>query len=155
MNYPFAINAPINNLSFGQVSIAILREMHRRNLSPYIFPIGPADASTQRPDEAFTKWIQNGIDNSQQKHSRKYPCLRLWHISSSLESVSNRGNDLLTFFELDQLTPLEVNVLKQQHRVYVTTRFTQSVFAQFGIKSEYVPLGLIHSILVLFHIAHA
>lgn len=138
---PFAINAPVNNLSFGNVSIAILREMYRRGMHPSVFPIGPIDYSSQRPDEEFSRWLQTCIGSAQQKHSRKHPTLRLWHISDSLASLSDRGNDLLTFFELDQITPLEANVLRQQRKVYVTTRFTQSIFTQFGIQSEYVPLG--------------
>ncbi len=43
--------------------------------------------------------------------------------------------------ELDQLTPTETNVLKQQAKVYVTSKFTQSVFSQYGIQSDYLPIG--------------
>ncbi len=146
MNQPFGISAPLNGLSFGNVSIAILREMHRRGLSPSLFPISadprqPFDLSTQKDDPAFTQWLHACYASAQQRHSRKHPTLRLWHISDSIHSYSEKGNDLLTFFELDQLTPMELNILRQQRKVYLTSRYAQSVFSMFGIQSEYVPLG--------------
>lgn len=135
------INAPCNAVSFGQVSVAILRELHKRDLSYPIVPIGPVDLSTQRADEGFSKWFNACVGSAQQRTNRKHHSLKLWHISNSLDSLSNHGNDLLTFFELDQLTPTEINILKQQRKVYVTSRFTQGVFGQYGIPSVYVPLG--------------
>ncbi len=138
---PFAFNAPINSVSFGNVTVAILREMFKRGLTPSVFPIGPIDLSTQKQDPNFSNWLNAATNSAQQRHSRKNPVLRLWHVNGSLESFSDRGNDLLTFFELDSLTPCELNVLRQQHRVYVTSSYTKTVFEMFGIKSEYVPLG--------------
>ncbi len=142
---PFALNVPVNALSFGQTAVAILREVYKRGLSPSLFPIGdsrnPFDLSTQKDDPAFTQWLHACYGSGQQRHSRKHPTLRLWHIADSISSYSEKGNDLLTFFELDQLTPLELNVLRQQRKVYLTSRYAQSVFAQFGIQSEYLPLG--------------
>ena len=141
MSTSFAVNAPLGSVSFGQVSVAILREMQRRGLTPALFPIGPLDLSTQKPDPYFTQWINGCINAAQLHHSRKNPTFRLWHAGGSMESTSERGNDLLTFFELDGLTPTDINILKNQHSVFVTSRFSQSVFSQFGIRTEYVPLG--------------
>lgn len=138
---PFTLNLPLGSVSFGQVSVAILREVHKRGLTPAIVPIGPVDLSTQKADPEFTQWLVGCIGSGQQRVSRHHPSVKLWHIQGSGESYAGRGNDLLTFFELDALTPTEVNLLKQQHRVMVTSRYTQSVFSQYGISSEYVPLG--------------
>ncbi len=137
---------PVNSLSFGQTSVAILREMHRRGLSPSLFPIthdprAPFDLSTQKDDPSFTQWLHACTNSAQQRHSRKHRTLRLWHISDSISSYSEAGNDLLTFFELDQLTPMEINILRQQRKIYLTSRYAQSVFKMFGIESEYLPLG--------------
>ena len=136
----------VNSLSFGNVSIAILREMHKRGLSPSLFPIthdlrNPFDLSTQKDDPAFTQWLHACYASGQQRHSRKHRTLRLWHIGDSISSYSEAGNDLLTFFELDQLTPMEINILRQQRKVYLTSRYAQSVFSQYSIQSEYLPLG--------------
>lgn len=141
-NSHFALDLPVNSVSFGQCSTAILREVYSRGLHPAVFPVGnQVDLSTQKPDPAFNAWLTTCANNAQQKHSRKHPAIKLWHLNGGLPSVSERGNDLITFFELDQITPTEINVLKQQHRVYVTSRFTQGVFGQFGIKAEYLPIG--------------
>ncbi len=68
-------------------------------------------------------------------------CVCLWHVSESLNSFSEKGNNLLTFFELDQLTPTELNILRQQNKVYVTSKYTQMVFSMFGVQSIYLPIG--------------
>ncbi len=146
MTQSFAVSAPINSVSFGNVSIAILREVHKRGLSPSLFPIThdprqPFDLSTQKDDPGFTQWLHACYNSAQQRHSRKHPTLRLWHINDSIHSYSEKGNDLLTFFELDQLTPMEINILRQQRKVYLTSRYAQAVFKQYGIESEYLPLG--------------
>jgi glycosyltransferase involved in cell wall biosynthesis len=143
---PFATSFAINALSFGNVSIALLREMYKRGLNPALFPItpdprNPFDLSTQKDDPGFTQWLCACHNSAQQRHSRKHATIRLWHINDSIHSYSERGNNLLTFFELDSLTPCEINVLRQQNRVYVTSRYTQTVFGMFGVQSEYLPLG--------------
>ncbi len=136
-----AFNVPINSVSFGNVSTAILREVFKRGLSPNVFPIGPADLSTQKPDEAFNQNLGAAINEAARNHSRDDSVFRLWHINGSLETHSRKDSRLITFFELDSLTPTETNILKQQDKVYVTSTYTQSVFDMFGIKSDYLPLG--------------
>lgn len=138
---PFSLQAPFGSVSFGQVSTAITRELFKRGFSGPIFPIGQPDLSTQKPDPEFNARLQSCINSSQARHSRANRSVRLWHIVGSLESLSSQGNDLITFFELDQLTPTEINILKQQRKVYVTSRYTQTVFTQYGIQSTYLPLG--------------
>jgi len=138
----FAIDAPINGLSFGNVSISILREIYNRNLNPSIFPLeGRIDFGGQKQDDMFAQWLAARINESQRLFSRDTPVYKLWHIQNSLSSYSNRGNRLITFMELDSLTPTEVNILKNQEKVFVTSSYTQDVFRMFGINSEYLPLG--------------
>lgn len=139
---PFNLHCAFNGLSFGNVSISLTREMLKRGLTPAIFPMGgQVDLGTQKPDNDFNTKLGHLINSAQQKASRKHPTIKLWHIQDSIASYSERGNDLLTFFELDALTPSEVHILKQQHKVYVTSHYTQTVFSQFGITSTYLPLG--------------
>lgn len=138
----FAFNAPINQVSFGNVSIAILRELKNRGYQPNVFPIGGgADLGTQKNDAEFNQWLGHCINNAQKDHCRKKTSIRLWHINGSLETYSETDSRLITFHETDQLTPYEINVLKNQDKVYVTSKFTQQVFATFGIQAEYLPLG--------------
>jgi glycosyltransferase involved in cell wall biosynthesis len=116
--------------------------MHKRGLQPNIFVIGGnVDLSAQRPDESFQQWLGHCINNAQANHCRRKTSLKLWHIQNSLQSYSETDSRLLTFHETDNLTSSEVNILHNQDKVYVTSRFTQSVFFTFGVESEYLPLG--------------
>jgi len=136
------IDFPLNNLSFGQTSVAILREMYKRGMTPNIFPLnGQVDISSQVPDEKFNQWLGHCISKAPREYSRKTRTLKLWHINGSFASYSEQGNDLIVFHELDTLTSTEINVLKNQRKVYVTSTYTQSVFKMFGIDAEYLPLG--------------
>jgi hypothetical protein len=138
---PFSIQCPLNAVSFGATSIALLREMYKRGLIPPVFPIGPVDLSTQKPDAEFSKRVEASINSAQQRHSRQHTAFRLWHIMGSLETVSARDSRLITFQETGQLTPLELNVLRNQQRVYVTNRYAQTFFKLYGIEAEWMPLG--------------
>lgn len=138
----FCWDSPLNNLSFGTVSVAILREMYKRGLHANLFPMGgTVDIGAQKPDEAFSRWLGHCINKAQKDHCRKKTAFRLWHINGSLQSYSETDSRLITFHECDQITPTEINILKNQDRVYVTSTFTQQVFKMFGVESEYLPLG--------------
>lgn len=137
-----SFNVPINTLSFGNVSVGILREVFARGLNPNVLPIGgQADLSNQKADAAFNARLQTAINDGQLKHSRDDSVVRLWHIQGSLETYSRRDSRLITFFELDALQPTEVNILRNQDKVYVTSTYTQRTFADYGIASEYLPIG--------------
>lgn len=136
-----SLNVPINSLSFGQTSVSILREIYKLGLHPSIFPIGPVDLSAQKPDDGFGKWLEVCINSAQQKFSRKNPCIKLWHINGSGDSFSANGNNLITFQESGQLTPTEINILRQQNKIFVTNKYAQSFFRVYGINAEYIPLG--------------
>jgi hypothetical protein len=137
-----SFDLPINAVSFGSVSIAILREFQRRGVFPNVFPLmGQRDLSAQRPDPEFDKWLSICVDKSQISASRKHTSIRLWHMAGSLQSYSAVDSRLITFHETDQLTSHELNILRNQERVYVTSQFTKTVFEQHGIAAEYLPLG--------------
>lgn len=135
-------NFAINNLSFGQTSIAILREAYKANLDCCIFPIGgQVDLSTQVPDENFNKWLAQTINDSPKKHSRDNRVFKLWHLNGSLESYG-KEQELITFMESDSCSNTELNVLKNQKVVWVTSNYTKSVLEEAGLTNvKYLPLG--------------
>ncbi len=143
MSLSYCLSAPYNNLSLGSVSVALTRELFKRGETPSVFPMfaQAPDLSAQVPDQGFNQKLEASIVSAHQRYNRKMPCFRNWHIQSSLESHCEKGNHLLTWMELDQLTPTEVNVLRQQVKVYVTSRFTQGVMSQYGIQAAYLPIG--------------
>ena len=100
----FSLHLPINSVSFGQVSVALLREFHARGLQPSIFPISDQyDLSAQENiTEDFQKWIQSCLNNRFNEHCRQNPVFKLWHLNGSLDSFSEK-QVLLTFHELDEV----------------------------------------------------
>jgi len=138
----FAVNVAENNLSFGNVSHNILVELHRREVNPPIFLIGnQADLSAFKVEASFAEWLQKNAGNAMEVHSRKNPTFKLWHTQGSLESFSERQY-LMTFLETSSPTPFEVNTLKNQERVFVTSKYTQQTLEDVGVKNvSYIPLG--------------
>ena len=115
----FSLNIPINSVSFGQVSTAILREIYHKDLQPCIFPIGgKIDLSTQEEDADFLNWINSCAMKSLDGHSRSNPIFKLWHINGSMESFSEK-QILYTFYELDQPTPAEINIVIPNTEIHI------------------------------------
>jgi len=139
MNY--TLNVPINSVSFGQCSFAILREFYKKNIQPCIFPIGQVDGSSQKIDPDFGNWINSCINKSMSIHNRRNPTFKLWHINGSLESLGEKQT-LFTFYELDNPTEQEVNILNNQDKVIVSSDYSKRIFEENGVKNvNYIPLG--------------
>jgi glycosyltransferase involved in cell wall biosynthesis len=138
------ICAPLNNVSFGQVALAILREFYSRGLSPNIFPIGPIDYSSQVRDEKFDQWVKTCIEKAPKSHGKNGTTLKLWHLNGGMDFPVSKKNVLLTFHELSELTQNEINVVNNIDEVFVTSKYTQDVFLMSGLEHDrvsYIPLG--------------
>ena len=136
----FSLNLPINAVSFGQVSVGVLREMYKRKLTPPVFPLGgAADLSTQVEDEGFFNWLNERINTAYEKHNRDNPCIKLWHFNGGMDSFSKR-HLLITFYELDEPTERELSVARNVDKLIFTNKFSQEVFKDKGVDSEVVPL---------------
>jgi hypothetical protein len=132
-------NVPINAVSFGQVSTALLRESREREMSPLLFPIGGGiDLSSQKPNDAFKEWVGAAVTKAHEKHSRDDKTFKLWHLNGGLDSPS-KDHLLMTFYELDSPTKTEINVLKNV-RVAVSSLYTKEVFESVGCECSYIPL---------------
>jgi len=135
----FAVNVPINSVSFGQTSTALLREMKERSLDPSIFPIGgQVDLSTQEPNQEFDQWVQKNCQKAPASHNRNVPVFKLWHLNGSLESFSDKQT-LLSFYELDEPTAAETNIARN-HTVLFSSEYTCEVFRNRGAETHYVPM---------------
>jgi hypothetical protein len=137
-----AFNLPINSVSFGQISTLILRELYNSKINVGILPIGNADLSTQSDlSQEFVNWLQQSINSSLETYNRKNKLFKLWHINGSFESYSNE-QVLLSFYELDQPTKLELNTVKNNHKVLFSSRETVEIFKNLGCNNvEYIPLA--------------
>ena len=83
----------------------------------------------------------NLINQGLKKHSRNTPTFKLWHINGSLESYSN-NQVLLSFYELDQPTQEELNIVKNNSKVLFTSQETADCFKNYGADNvDVVNLG--------------
>jgi glycosyltransferase involved in cell wall biosynthesis len=141
----FTCNIPINSVSFGQASIAILREFFKMGLNPTIFPIGNPDLSAQKVDKDFFKWIEDNANSRYLKHSRENPTFKLWHLNGGIESFSKK-QVLMSFYELDNPTPEELNIIKNNDYVAFTSKYTIQRLEECGAENvKYIPLGFDYS----------
>ena len=137
----FAVNFPINSVSFGQVSTLILRELYKRNMNPCIFPIGDTDLSVQAEDKEFFEWLKVNMEKSVKEHKRENPIFKLWHLNGSLESFSEK-QVLLSFHELDSATDEEKNVAQNQSKLFFSSNHSVDTFTQAGCENvDFMPLA--------------
>lgn len=140
-----ALHLPINSVSFGQVSTLYLRTLYERekagdlSLDFSLFPIGQPDFSSQNVPEDFGPWLQGKINKAFESHSRSTPVFKLWHLNGSMESYSEK-QILLTFYELDKPTKVELNIAKNNVTCF-SSRYSCDVFNMFGVKTHYLPLA--------------
>jgi len=138
----FAVHLPLNAVSFGQVSMGILKEMHKRELSPCVFPVNPGniDLSAYDVSKEFNEWLQKCLEKAVKTHKRSTPIFKLWHLNGSLESYSQEQT-LLTFYELDAPTEQEINIIENNKKVLVTSKYTKQIFEDHGLSNiDFVPL---------------
>jgi hypothetical protein len=137
------VNAPINALSFGNVSVNILRELYKKNIDLIFFPIGDKAEleAYDKIDGDFIKYLQSATNSRYEKIDRNTPSLKLWHIFGS-ETRYAKNQSLFTFHEVSEVTAIEKNLLSLQDKVFVSSNYTKNIFELNGIQNvTYVPLG--------------
>ena len=135
-------NLVVNPVSFGQVSTAILRELKKRNQQIILSPIAnQVDLSAQPEDPEFQQWIDQAVNSFTRNHSRDNRIFKLWHLNGSMESFSNE-QVLFSFYELDDPTREELNIIKNNYKVIFSCSETVAKFQSLGCKNvDYMPLA--------------
>ena len=129
---------PINSLSFGNVSLNLLKQMFKKKMDVGIFPIGNPDVAAFAPMYAgFKNWIEESINDRYKKLDKEKKTLQLWHLNGS-ESRVTKNQTLYTFYELDQPTDTEKNLAELQDSIIFSN---SSAAKSFGMPSAHVPLG--------------
>jgi hypothetical protein len=145
MTTPF--NLAVNPVSFGQVSTCLLREVHKRGEDILLTTIpsqGQIDLSTQEEDAEFSAWLHKAVTDFGANHKKTNRIFKLWHLNGSLESFSNE-QVLFSFYELDQPTAEEINIVKNNHAVLFSSELSVQVFRNLGCDNvHYVPLCFDH-----------
>ena len=143
--------APINQLGYGVAGLNILKALQER-CEVSLFPIGNIQVTNQQDADA----IQNALDKAQ-RFSVDAPCIKLWHQNHMAEFVGKGEHIGFPIFELDTFSEVELHHLKSCDKIFVCSRWAQSVVRQqFGVsrdlvtcnrlpaghKVEVVPLGV-------------
>lgn len=137
----FALNLGINRTSLGQVSICLLKEIYKRGLNPVVFPIGEIDLTTHKKDEDFNAWLISCVQKNVLTHDRNIPIFKNWHLSGGLESFS-KNQYLFSYLETDLVTPTEINVIKNQEKIFVCNEYLKNLLEKSGAENViYCPLG--------------
>jgi len=137
------VNAPINSLSFGNVTVNILKHLHKKNVDLCLFPIGEnVDIQAyDKLDNSFRDYLQFSTNSRYEKIDADIPSFKLWHINGS-ESRLSKNQSLFTFHETSDITTVEKNLLNLQDNVFVSSNYSKGIFELNGIKNvHYVPLG--------------
>ena len=138
----FALHLPLNGVSFGQVSTALLREFHQRGVQPFLFTVGQSDLSSQETTTDFNKWIEAGIKKSFEEYDRDIPIFKLWHLNHESLTSYAKEQSLFTFYELDYPTSIEINIAQNQKNLIVSSRYSKKIFEDYGVENcRYIPLG--------------
>lgn len=136
------VEAPINSLSFGNVSYNILRELWRKGIKVNWFPTsGNFDPNSfDKIDKNFLKWLQDSARKSNGNIKKEDPVLKLWHLNGSQNRIG-KNQLLYTFYELDQPTESEINLAKFQDKIYFSSNYSAEIFKSKGVDAEVIPVG--------------
>ena len=143
MKKELVANFPLNGLSFGNVSVNILREMWKRGMSVSLFPVGNGvDLATfDRLDPLFLQWIDHSIKNRLEGLSSETPSLKLWHLNGSENRITEKQH-LVTFHELNFATEVESSLAKLQNNIIFSSKFSKDLFDANGCRNTHnVKLG--------------
>lgn len=123
---------PINQVSFGNVSLNLLREMYKKGMSIAHFPIGNVDASVyDKLDSELKEWLQSSINNRFKLLKKDIPTLQLWHINGS-ENRITKDHHLISFYELDSPTESEKNIVDIHDSVMFSSSYASKAFKSVG-----------------------
>lgn len=139
--------APLNQLSFGNVSYNFLREFYRiqqadSSFKFTYFPSGNPDISAfDKIDKDFAKWLQSTCDNRYKNLNKDAVTLKLWHINGAEKRITPR-QVLYSFYELNQPTYSEVSILNLQDATVFSSSSASEAFSSAGVKNVFsVPVG--------------
>jgi len=137
------VDAPINSLSFGNVSVNLLREMYKKQMDIALFPMGEqADLEAfDKIDKDFVAWLQNATDKRFKDIDKETPTFKLWHINGAERRITQKQY-LYTFYELDSPTEAEKSIVKLQNKTIFSSSYARKSFKLFNCENvENIPIG--------------
>lgn len=139
--------APLNQVSFGNVSYNFLKEFYEisKNDSSFSFsyhPISNPDLSAfDNCSDDFKKWLKSTMDNRYKSLSRDAISLKLWHINGAEKRICPK-QVLYTFYEMDEPTVAEKAIVGMQDVTVCSSSYAARNFNLSCSNKIYsVPLG--------------
>jgi hypothetical protein len=134
MTKEIIFEGPLNNLSMGNVSINLLKSLHKKGIKVHYLPIGQADVGNYNLTEDFKKWLQDSSNSFLKNFKRSIPTLKNWHIASSHTWASDK-RFLLTYHECDTPTEEELNTIKNIDKTLFCGDYSENIFKDVGAKN--------------------
>jgi hypothetical protein len=136
-------SAPINSLSFGNVSYNILRELFELDMDVAFFPVGKdLDFSAfDKATDEFKDWVKSSYHNRFDYTDRSTPHLKMWHINGSESSITG-NNFLYTFHETSESTKIENKICSLHKKVIFSSSYSKDIFSKSCDNVTNVPIGL-------------
>ena len=136
------VEAALNNLSFGNVSVNILKQLYKKNIEIGLFPISDINIDAFSLDQDFKKYIEDAVNSRYNFLSEDIPSLKLWHINGA-DNRKNKNQFLYTFYECNQPTEIETAIVANQEKTIFSSTYARDHFLNKGLENcEAVPLGL-------------
>jgi|TARA_Y100000289_G_scaffold39202_1_gene38683 hypothetical protein len=119
-----------------------MRELFSREFNIAHFPIGNPEASVyDKITPEFKEWLQSSVNSRFKILNKDLPTLQLWHINGSENTISKSSN-LLTFYEVDEPTETEKNIVNLHDRVMFSSSYAEKIFKSIGCDNVCsVPMG--------------
>ncbi len=132
------VDAPLNSLSLGNVSVNIIKELRSKGHDIAIWPMNESsiDLSAYDLSEDDRSFFQDSINKRFDFLSSDIPSLKVWHLNGS-ENRKNANQYLYTFYECSEPTDIEKSLCNAQTKTIFSSSYAADQF-----KSAYVPLGL-------------
>lgn len=137
------VEAPINSLSFGNVSYNILRQFWRRGIDVLFFPLGGNfDVKAfDKIDPDFKNWLDTSARTATSKLDRDIPAFKMWHLNGSQARIGGGKQILYTFYELDEPTQEEINIAKIQNKTIFSSSYSSNQFKDKNVDCLNIPIG--------------
>jgi hypothetical protein len=136
-------SGPINPLSFGNVTVNMLRELHKKDIKVSFFPIGAnLDFSVfDNLSKDFQDWVTDSYNKRFSTLKNSSPSFRMWHLNGS-ESRIGKNQTLYTFYECDDPTFSEKNICDIQDNCIFSSSHAKKCFDDMGCDNTYhIPIG--------------
>ena len=136
-------SGPINSLSFGNVTVNMLRELYKKDIKVSFFPIGNNLDFTafDKLDKDFTAWVGDCGNTRFSTLKKSSPSLKMWHLNGSESRIGPR-QFLYTFYELDSPTFAEKNICDSQNLTIFSSSHSLKCFSDLGSTNiAHIPIG--------------